>query len=100
MSAGHYVVVTFKTTADNQNQAVNDIADYVATFLSQQPGFIQSQLLASNDGQSIVHQAQWTDEAAFQAAGVLARKHPDLPKLMVYEPKGMGYRRVGTFQAG
>ena len=93
----HYVVVTFKTTTDNQSQAVNDIADYVASFLSQQPGFIKSQLLASNDGQSLVHQAQWTNEAAFQAAGVLAREHPDLPKLMAYEPKGIGYRQMRTF---
>ena len=96
-SEHHYVVVTFKTTADNQNQAVNDIADYVASFLSQQPGFIQSQLLASNDGQTLVHQAQWANEAAFQAAGVLARKHPDLPKLIANEPKGIGYRQMRTF---
>ena len=96
-SEHHYVVVNFKTTTENQNQAVEDIADYVASFLSQQPGFIKSQLLASNDGQNIVHQAQWTNEAAFQAAGVLARKHPDLPKLMAYEPKGIGYRQMRAF---
>lgn len=93
----HFVVVTFKTTADNQARATEEITDYVATFLSQQPGFIKSQLLASNDGESIVHQAQWTSETAFQAAGVLARQHPDLPKLMAYEPEGIGYRQVRTF---
>ena len=93
----HYVVVTFKTTPDNQRQAVDDIASYVDSFLSRQPGFIQSQLLASNDGQTLVHQAQWTNEAAFQAAGVLAREHPDLPKLMAYEPKGIGCRQMRTF---
>ena len=93
----HFVVVTFKTTPANQALAVEKIGDYVADFLSQQPGFIGSRLLASRDGHSIVHQAEWTNEAAFQAAGALARAHPDLPALMAYEPSGVGYRLARTF---
>ena len=93
----HYVIVTFTTKPSNQDQAVEEIGAYVADFLSQQPGFITSRLFASKDGQSIVHQAQWARESDFQAAGVLAREHPDLPKLMAYEPKGIGYALARTF---
>ena len=93
----HYVVVTFSTNAANQARAIEEIGDYVAQFLSQQPGFIRSRLLAGKDGTTIVHQAEWTNEAAFQAAGVLAREHPDLPKLMAYEPRGAGYSLARSF---
>lgn len=93
----HYVVVHFTTTLENQAQALQDIGAYVGSFLSQQPGFITSSLLASRDGLQIVHQAQWLNEAAFAAAGVLAREHPDLPKLMTYSPAGAGYTLHQTF---
>ena len=94
----HFVIVTFKTNEDNQQRAILEIGDYVAEFLSRQPGFIRSSLFASNDAHSLVHQAEWVNESAFQAAGTLARKHPDLPKLMVFEPKGIGYQLSRTFQ--
>jgi quinol monooxygenase YgiN len=93
----HFVVVTFSTQPGSQDQALNEIGDYVAGFLSQQPGFITSRLFASGDGSNIVHQAEWTDEAAFKAVGPLARKHPDFPKLMAYEPKGIGYHLHRSF---
>lgn len=96
-STPHFVVVTFQTTSNNQAQALREIGGYVASFLSQQPGFLSSKLLASNDKQSIVHQAQWTDEASFVAVGPLARVHPDFPKLMAYAPKGVGYRLHGSY---
>jgi heme-degrading monooxygenase HmoA len=86
----HYVFVTFNTTREQQAQALREIGDYVAGFLSQQPGFVQSRLLASQDGEQVFHQAQWENEAAFQAAGQLARQHPDLPKLMLWTPVGVG----------
>ena len=54
----HFVIVTFTTNPDNQAQALQEIGDYVATFLSQQPGFMNSNLFASTDGQQVVHQAQ------------------------------------------
>jgi hypothetical protein len=38
----HYVFVTFNTTREQQAQALREIGDYVAGFLSQQPGFVQS----------------------------------------------------------
>lgn len=93
----HYVVVNFSTTPANQAQALSEIGDYVGSFLSQQPGFITSRLFASNDGERIVHQAEWSSEADFQQAGVLARAHPDLPKLMAYAPNGSGYTLARTF---
>ncbi len=95
--AHHFVVVTFTTTPADQAQAVEEIGAYVASFLSRQPGFLNSRLLASRDGASIVHQAEWINEAAFQAAGALAREHPDLPKLLAYQPNGVGYRLARTF---
>lgn len=95
--AHHFVVVTFATTNENQAQALAEIGHYVGGFLSQQPGFVSSRLLASNDGQSIVHQAEWTTESAFAAAGPLARQHPDFPKLMAYQPKGVGYHLARAF---
>lgn len=93
----HFVIVTFHTNNKNQALALDEIGAYVAGFLSQQPGFITSRLFAARDGLSVVHQAEWNDEAAFQAAGSLAREHPDLPKLMAYEPKGVGYQLNRTF---
>ncbi len=96
-SEHHFVVVTFRTTPSNQAQAVQEIGDYVADFLSQRPGFVTSRLFASLDGETIVHQAEWTHEEAFRNAGPLARQHPDLPKLMAYEPKGVGYQLQRTF---
>ena len=93
----HFVIVTFNTNDTNQSQACAEIGDYVATFLSQQPGFITSRLFASRDGQTIVHQAEWTNETAFQAARSLARAHPDLPKLMAYTPKNLEYHLTRTF---
>ena len=95
--AHHFVVVTFATTPDNQASALEEIGAYVAEFLSQQPGFVTSRLLASRDGESIVHQAEWLDEASFQAAGALARERPELPKLMAYQPRGVGYRLARAF---
>lgn len=93
----HCVVVTFQTTSANQAQALSEIGGYVASFLSQQPGFVSSQLLAAKDELSIVHHAQWTDEASFVAIGPLARVHPDFPKLMAYSPQGNGYRLHRSF---
>jgi len=94
----HFVVVTFTTTQENQQQALADIGEYVERFLSRQPGFINSRLLAGNDGTGIVHQAEWTTESAFTAIGPLARQQPDFAKLMAYQPKGVGYRLAREFQ--
>ena len=93
----HFVIVTFQTNENIQPQALIEIGDYVADFLSQQPGFITSRLFASRDGQSIVHEAEWTSEAEFQAAGPLAQAHPAFPRLMAYEPKSIGYQLSRTF---
>ncbi|MDG2277148.1 MAG: antibiotic biosynthesis monooxygenase [Pseudomonadales bacterium] len=96
-SGHHFVVVTFLTTPEEHTQAVREIGDYVEEFLSQQPGFIASRLLAATDGRSIVHQAEWTAESAFKAIAPAARKHPAFPKLMTYQPIGLGYQLVRSY---
>ena len=90
-TAEHIVIVTFETTPGNQSEALERIGAYIETFLSRQPGFLGSQLHRGLDGTSLVHYARWRSEADFQAAGVKAREHPDLPGLMQYKPAGRGY---------
>jgi len=91
MSSEHIVVVFFETTPENQPEALEKIGAYIESFLSRQPGFLGSQLHRGLDGSSLVHYARWRSEADFQAAGVLAREHPDMPALMEYSPSGKGY---------
>lgn len=93
----HIVVVHFSVDAAEQSAAAQKIGDYVASFLSQQPGFIASRLHLSNAGTGLLHYAEWESEADFQAAGALAREHPDLPALRAYQPSGVGYQVVRTF---
>lgn len=88
----HIVIVTFVTEPGNQSEALEKIGAYIDGFLSRQPGFIESFLHQSLDGMSLVHYAKWRSEADFKSAGEKARAHPDLPALMVYQPKGTGYR--------
>ncbi len=87
----HIVVVTFETTPENQDEALEKIGAYIDSFLSRQPGFLGSQLHRGLDGTSLVHYARWRSEADFQAAGEKARAHPDLPALRLYKPAGRGY---------
>ena len=87
----HTVIVNFTTDADSHAQALEKIGAYVDSFLSQQPGFIESWLHEGVDGTGIVHYARWQSEKDFKAAGEKARVHPDLPALMVYKPSGKGY---------
>ncbi len=96
-AARHFVIVTFDTEPSTQDAALEKIGAYVASFLSQQPGFVESVLHKGLDGRSIVHYATWTSEDAFKAAGVKARAHPDLPALLAYKPTGRGYSVWKTF---
>jgi heme-degrading monooxygenase HmoA len=93
----HIVVVFFETTPENQEEALEKIGAYIDSFLSRQPGFLGSQLHRGLDGTSLVHYARWRSEEDFQAAGVLAREHPDMPALMAYKPSGRGYNVWGTY---
>ena len=93
----HIAIVTFETDAAAQDTALEKTGAYVGAFLSQQPGFVESVLLRGTDGRSIVHYSRWESEAAFQAAGVKARSHPDLPALLAYKPTGRGYRVWKSF---
>jgi heme-degrading monooxygenase HmoA len=86
MSEPYIVIVNFKTTPDEQLEALEQIGKYIGDFLSQQPGFIQSKLHRSSDGTQVVNYAQWEKEEDFQAFAGKARSHPDLPGLMKYKP--------------
>ncbi len=91
------VIVNFETRADTQNEALEKIGAYVESFLSQQPGFVESHLSGSLDGTSIVHYARWKDETDFAAAGEKARSHPDLPMLMAYQPSAQRHTLWKSF---
>ena len=93
----HTVIVTFVTEPATQAEALEKIGAYVGSFLSQQPGFVESYLHQGLDGNSIVHYAMWVSAADFEAAGAKARLHPDLPALMAYQPSGQGYRVWQTY---
>lgn len=93
----HIVIVNFEIEPGAQDEALEKIGNYVETFLSQQPGFIESALHAGLDGNRIVHYARWKSEDDFKAAGVGARAHPDMPALLAYKPSGQGYRVWKTF---
>ena len=93
----HIVIVSFQTEPENQQVALEAIGGYIDSFLSQQPGFIESYLHAGVDDSSIVHYAKWRRESDFKAAGVKARVHPDLPALMAYQPSGKGYNVWRTY---
>jgi heme-degrading monooxygenase HmoA len=93
----HIVIVNFEIEPGEQAEALEKIGSYVATFLSQQPGFIESALHAGLDGNRIVHYARWKSEADFKAAGEGARAHPDMPALLAYKPSGQGYRVWKTY---
>ena len=93
----HIVIVNFETEPGQQAEALEKIGAYVASFLSQQPGFIASTLHEGLDGASIVHYARWQSEADFKAAGEKARAHPDLPALMAYKPSAGSYRAWRSF---
>ena len=93
----HIVIVSFSTSKESQTQAIQEVGDYVESFLSRQFGFIVSRLHASLDGNSLVHYAEWVSEEDFIAAAEKARLHPDLPKLMAYKPNASGYQILRRF---
>jgi Antibiotic biosynthesis monooxygenase len=93
----HIVIVNFTSTPSEQAVALQKIGHYVASFLSQQPGFIASTLHRGLDGTSIVHHARWISEEHFKRAGALAQGHPDLPLLRTWQPQGRGFTVFQTF---
>lgn len=93
----HFVVVDFEVEPGEQDEALAKIGDYVASFLSQQPGFVRSTLHKGLDGRSIVHYAKWRCEDDFKRAGEKAQSHPDLPALLAYNPSGRGFTSWRTF---
>ena len=93
------VIVSFETQPETQPDALEKIGAYIGSFLSQQPGFVESYLHASLDGASVVHYARWASEGDFAAAGAKARSHPDLPALMAYQPSAQFHKVWKTYKA-
>lgn len=91
------VIVSFTTTPQTQEQALEEIGAYVDGFLSRQDGFVQSWLHRSLDGEGLAHYALWESQAHFQAAGEKAREHPALPGLMQYQPHGQQFEVWRSF---
>ena len=75
------VVVTFETTPDNHAKALSLLDEYIAGFLSRQPGFIESRLNERADGHGYLHFARWQKEADFRAFAEKAADHPLLPEI-------------------
>lgn len=94
------VIVSFETTPETQQQALEEIGGYVEDFLSRQDGFVQSALHRSLDGASLAHYAVWRSEAHFKAAGEKAREHPALPGLRRYQPQGRYFQVHREFVNG
>ena len=86
MSQEHIVIVNFEAPEGEQAEALERIGAYIDSFLSRQPGFIESRLHKGLDGRRIINYARWETEADFQAFAEKARSHPDLPGLMKYQP--------------
>lgn len=91
------VIVRFATEPDEQHSALSEIGDYVADFLSRQPGFVRSALHRSADGRALVHYALWRREADFRAFADKARSHPALPGLRRYRPSAETFEVVREF---
>lgn len=91
------VIVKFETTAETQEAALVAVKNYIAGFLSQQPGFISATLHRSFDNLSIVNYAHWESASDFKRFAELAREHPDLPELLQYKPTPCFYEIAGEF---
>jgi hypothetical protein len=86
VSSNYWIIVNFETEPGEQDIALGLIGNYIETFLSQQPGFIQSRLHKGTDGTRIVHCAEWKSEEHFRAFAGKAASHPDLPEIRKYKP--------------
>ncbi|OUS06033.1 hypothetical protein A9Q81_04675 [Gammaproteobacteria bacterium 42_54_T18] len=91
------VIVKFETTAKSQETALSAIKVYISNFLSQQPGFISATLHRSFDGLSIANYTHWESAYDFKNFAKLAKDHPDLPKLIQYNPSPCFYEITEQF---
>ncbi len=97
MNEDFIVIVDFEIEEGEQEEALGKIGDYIASFLSRQPGFIESRLLRSHDGSRIVHYARWASEADFRTFAGKAQSHPDLPALRAYKPSAGFFSLWATY---
>ena len=91
------VVVTFATTLDNHGEALQVLDEYIDTFLSIQPGFIDSRLNEQEDCGGYLHFARWRKESDFRAFAEKAKNHSLLPKIRQFDPSATFYRTVGHY---
>ena len=88
------VVVTFETTPDNHGEARQVLDEYIGSFLSIQPGFIDSRLNEREDRGGYLHFARWRNEADFRAFAEKAKNHPLLPKIRQFDASATFYQAV------
>ena len=93
----HVVVVDFSVSADEEDQALHEIAEYIDSFLSKQPGFIVSTLHKGLEPGSILHYARWRSETDFNRAAQAAQSHPELPRMRSFNPHGRGFTPCRSF---
>jgi len=75
------VVVTFNTTLDIHSEVYQLLDEYIDSFLRHQPGFIDSRLNESEDGEGFLHFARWQKESDFRTFADKAKDHPLLPAI-------------------
>lgn len=92
MSKGEFVVVVSFTTSQENHAAARDLIHrYIHSFLSIQPGFIESFLNENLEEGGLLHFARWQSEADFRAFADKAAVHPDLEEIRRFSPKPAFY---------
>jgi heme-degrading monooxygenase HmoA len=88
------VVVTFETTPDKHGEAFQVLNEYIDSFLSIQPGFIDSRLNEREDRGGYLHFARWRNESDFRAFAEKAKNHPLRPKIRQFDASATFYQAV------
>lgn len=57
----------FRVAPDSQESLASSVLSTAADIAARLPGFLDSMVLRSVDGQRVVNYAHWTDQAAFEA---------------------------------
>lgn len=61
------VIITFSLKAEEQQDLINRISNYVEAVVKKQPGFISASLHRGLDGKSVVNYAQWRSRKDFDS---------------------------------
>ena len=91
------VVVTFETIPDKHAEALEILDEYIDSFLSLQPGFIESMLNEREDGRGYLHFARWRNESDFRAFAAKSKNHRLLPKIRQFHANATFYQSVSHY---